>query len=105
MEMRIFRPFEFTSVPDFPWLVPESSRENPGNDSAAVIEVWQPSSPKRKQYFLAAALAGPSALIKDNVPREAYEQSRQQRLRNSGSVRGTRGASNVRTDKNQSPLS
>jgi hypothetical protein len=53
--------------------VPESSRENPGNDSAAVIEVWQPSSPKRKQYFLAAALAGLSALIKDNAPRKAYD--------------------------------
>jgi hypothetical protein len=54
--------------------VPESSRENPGNDSAAVVEVWQPSSPKRKLNFIDAALAGSSALIKDNVPRKAYDR-------------------------------
>src|SRR5208283_3681773 len=71
MEMRNFRPFD--SPPSrIPLASARSPAEkNPGNDSAAVPGVWQPSSPKRKLNFSVAALAGPSTLIKDNVPRKA----------------------------------
>src|SRR5277367_213546 len=75
MEMRNFRPFD--SPPSrIPLASARSPAEkNPGNDSAAVPGVWQPSSPKRKLNFIHAALAGSSALIKDNVPRKAYDGS------------------------------